>query len=98
MEPGTDGGTLCFPASGPRGRSRSVNSSDARARAGVRLVSSRGVALRHTREGDRKDVWDRAGVEDVIHFARSLDERLPRAVRGGLAVRADRSVNGERPS
>jgi hypothetical protein len=74
----------------PQGRSRSVRSSDTRARAGVRLVSSRGVALRHTREGDEKDVRDRAGVEDVIHFARSLDERLPRAVGGGLALGADR--------
>jgi hypothetical protein len=74
----------------PQGRSRSVRSSDTGARAGVRLVSSRGLALRHTREGDEKDVWDRAGVEDVIHFARSLDERLPRAVRGDLALGADR--------
>ena len=74
----------------PQGRSRSVRSSDTRARAGVRLVSSRGLALRHTREGDEKDVRDRAGVEDVIHFARSLDERLPRAVRGGPALVADR--------
>jgi len=74
----------------PQGRSRSVRSSDTRACAGVRLVSSRGGALRHTREGDEKDVRDRAGVEDVIHFARSLDERLPRAVRGDLALGADR--------
>jgi hypothetical protein len=74
----------------PQGRSRSVRSSDTRACAGVRLVSSRGGALRHTREGDEKDVRDRAGVKDVIHFARSLDERLPRAVRGDLALGADR--------
>jgi len=79
-----------------QGTSRSVSSSETRARAGVRLVSSRGVALRHTREGDEKDIWDRAGIEDVIHFARSLDERLPRTVRGGLALAANRSVNGER--
>jgi len=74
----------------PQGRSRSVRSSDTRACAGVRLVSSRGGALRHTREGDEKDVRDRAAVKDVIHFARSLDERLPRAVRGDLALGADR--------
>ena len=74
----------------PQGRSRSVRSSDTRACAWVRLVSSRGGALRHTREGDEKNVRDRAGVEDVIHFARSLDERLPRAVRGGPALVADR--------
>src|SRR5207244_5843747 len=73
-----------------------VTASDARACAGVRLVSSRGGALRHTREGDEKDVRDRARVEDVIHFARSLDERLPRAVGGGLALVADRCVDGER--
>src|SRR6266702_3938024 len=38
----------------------------------------------------------RARVDDVIHFARSLDERLPRAVCGGLALAADRCVDGER--
>src|SRR6266702_6355342 len=80
----------------PQGRSRSVRSSETRARARVRLVNSRGVALRHTREGDEKDVWDRARVEDVIHFASSLDERLARAIRGGLALAADRCVDGER--
>jgi hypothetical protein len=74
----------------PQRRSRSVRSSDTRARAGVRLVNSRGAPWRHTREGDVKDIWNRAGVEDVIHFARSLDERLPRAVRGGLALVVDR--------
>jgi hypothetical protein len=77
---------------------RSVKSSKTRARAGVRLVNSRGAALRHTREGDEKDIRDRARVEDVIHFATSLDERLPRAVRAGLALAANRSVNGERAS
>ena len=70
--------------------------SETRARAWVRLVGSRGVALRHTREGDEKDVWDRARVGDVIYFAGSLDERLSRAVRGDLALAADRLVNGER--
>jgi hypothetical protein len=74
----------------PQVRSRSVRSSDTRARARVRLVNSRGAPWRHTREGDVKDVWNRAGVEDVIHFARSLDERLPGAVRGGPALVADR--------
>src|SRR6266480_947400 len=74
----------------------SVWSSDARACARVRLVDSRGAALRHTGEGDVKDVGDRARVEDVIHFARSLDERLSRAVCGGLALAVDRMVNGER--
>ena len=52
--------------------------------------------MRHTQEGDEKDVWDRARVDNVTHFARSRDERLPRAVRRGLALAADRSVNGER--
>ena len=74
----------------------SVRSSETRARARVGLVSSCGVALRHTREGDEKDVGDRARVGDVIHFARSFDERLPRAVRGGLALAADRLVNDKR--
>jgi hypothetical protein len=73
-----------------------VRSSQTRPRARVGLVSSCGAALRHTGEGDEKDVGDRARVGDVIHFARSLDERLPRAVRGGLALAADRLVNGER--
>jgi hypothetical protein len=93
-------GSMFRPASKPRmsnsrrphgrgGRARS-RSSDARARARVWLVNSRGAPWRHTREGDVKDVWNRAGVEDVIHFARSLDERLPRAVRGGPALVADR--------
>jgi hypothetical protein len=48
-------------------------------------------------KGDVEDVGDRAVVEDVIHFARSLDERLPVAVRGDLAVAAVRGVDGERP-
>ena len=74
----------------PQVRSRSVRSSDTRARARVRLVNSRGAPWRHTREGDEKDVWNRAGIEDVIHFTRSLDERLPGAVRGGPALVADR--------
>src|SRR5689334_2494853 len=74
----------------------SVRSSKTRARARVGLVSSWRVALRHTGEGDEKDVGDRARVGDVVHFARSLDERLPRAVCGGLALAADRLVNGER--
>src|SRR6266536_4022738 len=77
------------------GTSRLVRSSETRARAGVRLVDSRGVALRDTRGGDVKDIRDRAGVDDLIHFPGSLDERLPRAVRGGLALATDRSVNGE---
>src|SRR5690348_228044 len=81
----TDGGLL-----------NSVRSSETRARARVGLVSSCGVAQRHTWEGDEKDVGDRARVGDVIHFARSLDERLPRAVRGGLALAADRLVNDKR--
>src|SRR6185312_15680951 len=74
----------------------SVRSSETWARARVGLVSSWRVALRHTGEGDEKDVGDRARVGDVIHFARSLDERLPRAVRGGLALAIDRLVHGER--
>ena len=74
----------------------SVRSSETWARARVGLVSSWRVALRHTGEGDEKDVGDRARVGDVIHFARSLDERLPRAVRGGLALAVDRLVNGDR--
>ncbi len=37
----------------------------------------------------------RARVDDVIDFAGSLDERLPRRVPGGLALAADRSVLGE---
>src|SRR5215210_230156 len=64
--------------------------------AGIRLVNSRGVALRHTREGDEKDIWDGPRVDDLVHFARSLDERLPRAVGGGLAPAANRFVDGER--
>ena len=78
------------------GTSRSVRSSEPRAGTGIRLVSSRGGALRRTWEGDEQDVWDRARVDDVIHFARSLDERLPRAVGGVLALAAKRSVDGER--
>src|SRR5436190_20440491 len=79
-----------------QGTSRSVRSSDTRAGAGVWLVSSRGAAGRHTREGDVEDVWSRARVEDVVHFARPLDERIPGAVRGAPALAANRSVNGRR--
>src|SRR3954471_745732 len=75
--------------------SLSVRSLDTRACCGVRLVRSRGAAWRHTREGDVQDVRYRAGVEDLIHFARSLDERLARAVPGALAPAAGRSVHGE---
>src|SRR4051794_358971 len=69
---------------------RSVSSSNPWARAGVRLVSSGGVALRHAREGDEQDIRGRARVEHVIHFAWSLDERLPRTVGRGLALAANR--------
>src|SRR5437667_516325 len=79
-----------------QGTSRLARSSETGARAGVRLVNSRGAALRHTRKGDKKDVWDGARVEDLVHFAGSLDECLSRAVRGGLALATDGSVNGER--
>src|SRR5881392_182694 len=72
---------------------RSLGSSETRAGAGVRLVDSRGAARRHTREGDVEDVWSRARVEDVVHFAGPLDERVPGAVRGALALATDRSVN-----
>src|SRR5947209_5702374 len=78
------------------GMSFSVRSSNTPAGSRVRLVRSRGAAWRHSREGDVKDVRNRAGVEDLIHFARSLDERLAGGVRGGLALAADRSVSGER--
>src|SRR5215472_18594600 len=64
--------------------------------AGVRLVSSRGVSLRHTRESDEKDVGDRAVIGDLIQLAGAFDERLARAVRLGLALAADRLLNGER--
>ena len=79
----------------PSWSSCSVRSSET-ARAWVRLVSSRRVALRHTREGDQKDIRDSARVEDVIKLARSLDERLPRAVRHARALAADGLVNGKR--
>src|SRR5262245_5659348 len=79
----------------PSWSSCSVRSSEA-ARAWVRLVNSCGVALRHTREGDEKDIRDRARVEYVVHLARSLDERLPRAVRHARALAALGLVNGER--
>src|SRR5215216_5528720 len=78
------------------GTSRSVRSSETRARTGIRLVSSRRATLRHTREGDEQDIGGRPRVDHVVHFARSLDERLPRAVGGGLALAANRSVDGER--
>jgi hypothetical protein len=81
------------PAGAPPPR---PGSSETRARARVRHVNSRGLALGHTREGDEKDVWGRARVDDLIHLARSLNEGLPRTVRGGLALPADRSVNRER--
>ena len=70
--------------------SRPIRWSETRARAGVWLVSSGGVALRHTREGDEGDIWDGAQVDDLVHFAWSLDERLPRGVGGGLALAANR--------
>src|SRR4029453_7469583 len=73
---------------------RSVRSSESRARTGIRLVSSGGAALRHPREGDEQDIGGRPCVEHVIHFARSLDERLPRPVAAGLALAAKRSVDG----
>lgn len=71
-------------------------SSHARTRAGVGLVDSRGVALRYMREGDEKDIGDYARVDDLVHLPWSLDERLLRAVRGDLALAANRSVNRER--
>jgi hypothetical protein len=68
-----------------------------RARAGVRgHVSSRGFAKRDAREGDVQDIVLCAVVDDLIHFAGSLGESLPRAVRRSLALAANRSVNGER--
>src|SRR6185436_8498292 len=67
-----------------------------RAGAGVWLVSSRGAAGRHTREGHVEDVWSGACVEYVVHFARPLDERIACAVRGAPALAANRSVNGGR--
>ena len=76
-------------------RRTSAMASDAWARAGVRVVDSRGLAQRHTREGDVKDIRDRAVVDDLVHFAGSLDERLPRAVRPDLALATNRSIDGE---
>ena len=38
----------------------------------------------------------RCPCDDLVHFAGSLDECLPRAVRGGLALATNGSVNGER--
>src|SRR4029453_13138689 len=46
---------------------RSVRSSETCTRRG-RLVGSRGLALRHPWEGDEQDIWDRARVDDLIHF------------------------------
>src|SRR5512133_2836888 len=79
-----------------RGTLRSVRSSETWTRARVRFVGSRGRALRHAREGDEQDVWIRACVDDLVHFARSLDERLPGGVRGALTLAPDRLVHRER--
>ena len=80
-----------------RGRRARPVCSHPGARAWVRgHVSSRGFALRDAREGDVQDVVPCAGVDDLIHFAGSFDERLPGAVRRGLALAANRSVNSER--
>src|SRR4029077_17856844 len=87
----TDGRSATSPIAGDV--ARSLRSSETLAGAGVRLVDSRGAAGRHTREGDVEDVWSGARVEDVVHFARPLDERVPGAVRGALALATDRSVN-----
>src|SRR5262249_61099425 len=73
-----------------------IRSSEARARARVRLVSSRGGALRHTREGDEQDIRGRALVDDLVNFARSLDERLSCGVLVALTLAANRTVDGER--
>src|SRR5438105_14305619 len=86
----------CGATSPSLGTSRSIRSSETRARAWVRLVSSRGLALRHMREGDEKDIWGRARVEDLVNLARSLDERVSCAVRSALTLAANRSVDGER--
>ena len=72
------------------------NGSEARAGAGVRLVGPRGDPLRYTWERDEQDVGRRPGVDDLIHFSGSFDERLSRAVRRCLALVADRSMYGER--
>jgi hypothetical protein len=53
---------------------RLAKPSQPRTRAGVRLVDPRGVALRYTREGDEKDIRDRARIDDLVHLAGSLDE------------------------
>src|SRR5689334_1996561 len=73
-----------------------VSSSEAGARAGIRLINSRGAARRQTREGDKKNIWDRAVIGDLIHFARAFDERIPGAARFDHALAANRFVNGER--
>src|SRR5438876_9158809 len=82
--------TISAPGSGRRARS------DAGAGTRIRLVDPRGATLRHARKSDEEYIRDRAGVDDLIHFARSLDERLPGRVAGAHALAADRSVNGER--
>src|SRR5436189_289171 len=79
-----------------RGTSRPVRSSETWTGARVRFVGPRGRALRHAREGDVQDVRVRARVDDLVHFAGSLDERLPGGVRGALALTAHRSVHRER--
>src|SRR4029077_5174464 len=74
------------------GASRSLRSSDTRARAGVRFVDPRGAARRHTREGDVEDIRSTARVEDVVHLARPLAERVPAAVGDAPALATDRAV------
>src|SRR4051795_6964335 len=59
--------------------------SHTRTGAGIRFVRSWGLTLRDARERHQEDVRDGARVEHVVHFARSLDECLPSAVRRDLA-------------
>lgn len=80
----------------PCGASRSVGSSETWTRARVGLVGPRQRTRRHAREGDDQDIRDRARVDDLIHLAGSLDERLPRGIAPGLAPVVDRSVQRER--
>ena len=72
-----------------------VRLSKAQACTRVRQVDPRGAALRYTWESDEEHIRDRAGVDDVIDFARALYERLPRGVACCLALAANRSVNRE---
>ena len=81
----------------PHARDRRVRSGRQTCARRSRLVRSRGLTLRHTREGDEQDIWGRARVDDLIHYVRSLDERLPGGVRRDLARAADRCVHRERP-